>query len=99
MQVEMRRLHKDIILETLPWQGGALPSAEITAWAKDKLLSYYVQFEPHYWPREKFRNKAPEEVRVIDDTGKLIARYTLEDVARDLKLILRSIPTGPRCQN
>ena len=76
MRMEFRRMTGGLIHERT-WPAHGRPIEEITAEAKDALRSCYEGDLFSFWPKREFAPNAPEEVRVVDGEGRLIAQYDL----------------------
>jgi hypothetical protein len=83
MKMEFRRLTGKAMLDDRPWPSVGVPAAELREHARDALLSFYVGNDHEFWPREEFRDKAPEEVRIVDAAGSVIAGYDIRDIISD----------------
>lgn len=76
MWMEFRRMSGTLILERA-WPSHGRPVEEIAAEAKDALASCYEGDKFSFWPKKEFAPNAPEEVRVVDGEGRIIAQYDL----------------------
>jgi hypothetical protein len=76
MRMEFRRMTGVLILERA-WPAHGRPVEEIAAEAKDALASCYEGDKFSFWPKKEFASNAPEEVRVVDGEGRVIAQYDL----------------------
>jgi hypothetical protein len=83
MKMEFRRLDDGKrVLPDRPWHEG-LP-AELLEHAKAALMSFYDGNEHDFWAKPQFREGGlPEEVRIVDDAGKVVARYDAREAIAD----------------
>ncbi len=92
MQIELRRMNGKL-LTRLDWTlSSAVSATEMVGLMRARLMSHYDKDDKHFWPLERHRNHAPEEVRMLDDTGNVIGNYNLNDAIRDTGLTLIGIP-------
>jgi hypothetical protein len=82
MRVEFRRLI-GTVLEERPWPILAVNSDELRKEAAALLGGFYESDEREFWPKKKFIQKTPEEVRIMDSAGKILARYDVWDLIDD----------------
>ena len=45
--------------------------------AKDILISYYEADDRFFWPKSSYSDKAPQGVRIVDASRKVLARYNV----------------------
>jgi len=83
MRMEFRRLTGKSVFEDRPWSTEGIPAAELKEHAKDALMSFYTGNQHEFWPKEQFRDKAPEQARIVDEVGKIIAQYDIRDAIAD----------------
>jgi hypothetical protein len=76
MRMQFRRMSGALILER-EWPAHGRPVEEIAAEAIEALTSCYEGDAFSFWPKKAFAPDAPEEVRVIDADGAIIARCDL----------------------
>jgi hypothetical protein len=83
MKMEFRRLADGKrVLPDRRWHEG-LP-AELLEHAKAALMSFYDGNEHDFWAKPQFRDGGlPEEVRIVDDAGKVVARYDAREAIAD----------------
>ena len=56
--------------------------------ARDILMSYYEgddRFFWFFWPKPSYGDKAPQGVRIVDDSGKVLSRYNVYDLSDDTR--------------
>jgi hypothetical protein len=95
MRIEMRRLQGEKALESFDWVPSESVSAdEIREMAKRWLMGCHGQTETNFWPLAKFKGNAPEAVWVLDQSGGVITKYSLDDLIRDTGKALVGIPVG-----
>ena len=51
--------------------------------ARDILMSYYEGDDRFFWPKPSYGDKAPQGVRIVDDSGKVLSRYNVYDWSDD----------------
>ena len=61
---------------------------ELLQFAKNSLNGFYEGVERVFWPKPKHISRAPEEVRIVNDEGDVLAKYTVSDLAKDTKKYL-----------
>lgn len=81
MRMEFRRLTGESILGDRPWQKGTLE--ELLGHAKAALMGFYDNNQNEFWPKEQFRCKAPEQVRIVDEAGNVVAQYDIRNIIAD----------------
>jgi len=66
--------------------------------AKEALASFYEGNEHFFWPKREFAPNAPEEVRIINDYGIVVAKYDIHNLGADTKRSLsrRKMPRHPK---
>ena len=82
MRMEFRRMTGGLVHE-LAWPVHGRPIAEITAEAKDALASCYEGDAYAFWPKKEFAPNAPEQVRIVDDSGAVVVQYDLVHLLAD----------------
>jgi hypothetical protein len=84
MRIELWRLSDDHPFNThdigVPVSEDAL--AEL---ARDILMSYYEGDDHFFWPKPSYGAKAPQGVRIVDDSGKVLSRYNVYDLSDDTR--------------
>jgi hypothetical protein len=90
--VEYRRLTGENMQERKPWPFTDLSVVEARSYSRETLKTFYTGDESHFWPREVFRDRAPEEVRIVGEAGNVVAAYTIRDVTQDTSRTLIGIP-------
>ena len=56
--------------------------------ARDILMGYYGYYEGDdrfFWPKPSYGDKAPQGVRIVDDSGKVLSRYNVYDLSDDTR--------------
>ena len=61
-------------------------------YARAALEGFYTGDEKWFWPLEAWRDRAPEEVRIVGGSGEVLAKYALLDIIRDTVRHLTGIP-------
>jgi hypothetical protein len=84
MRMEFRRLVGTVIFET-SWPDQDEQIDEFNEQAKEALVSFYEGTEHCFWPKKEFAANAPEEVRIINEQGIVVAKYDIHDFATDTK--------------
>ena len=84
MRMEFRRLVGTVIFET-SWPDQDEQIDEFNEQAKEALVSFYEGTEHCFWPKKEFAANAPEEVRIVDEQGIIVAKYDIHDFATDTK--------------
>jgi len=51
--------------------------------ARNILISYYEADDRFFWPKPSYGARAPQGVRIVDPTGKVISRYNVYDLSDD----------------
>jgi hypothetical protein len=96
MRMEFRRLIGTIIFETT-WPEEEEPIADHNEQAKEALESFYDGNEHCFWPKKEFSPNAPEEVRIINEYGIVVAKYDVHNLAADTKRSLApKMPKAPK---
>ena len=83
MRMEFRRL-VGTILDVRSWPTHGVTSADLRKQAAAMLRSFYDSDEFAFWPKKQFFQKAPEEVRIVDSAGDVVARYDICDLIADM---------------
>ena len=84
MRVELWRLSDDHPFNTHDI-GVPVPEEDLAALARDILMSYYKADGRFFWPKPSYGNKAPQGVRIVDASGKVLARYNVYDLSEDTR--------------
>jgi hypothetical protein len=92
VKMEFRRLTGKPMFDDRPWQTDGVEISKLREHAKDALASFYTGNDRAFWPKEQFRDKAPEEIRIVDAAGEVVARYDIRDMIADTKRQLTGIP-------
>ena len=82
MRMELRRL-AGTVLEKRPWPILAVNSEELRKDAATVLGGFYESDEHAFWPKSQLAHMTPEEVRILDAAGKVLARYDVWDLIED----------------
>ena len=84
MRIELWRLSDDHPFNT---HDIGVPVAEddLPELARDILMSYYAGDEHFFWPKPSYGDKAPQGVRIVDDSGKVLSRYNVYDLSDDTR--------------
>jgi hypothetical protein len=90
MRMEFRRLTGTVIFETA-WPAQDEPVTELNEQAKEALTGFYEGNEHSFWPKKEFAPNAPEEVRIIDEYGFVVAKYDIRDLGADTKRSLADV--------
>jgi hypothetical protein len=80
VKLEFRRLTGKPMLDDRPWRAEGIPASDLKEHAKAALMGFYANDQHEFWPKEQFRDKAPEEVRIVDAAGNVVARYDIRDI-------------------
>ena len=51
--------------------------------ARDILMGYYEGDDSFFWPKSSYGDKAPQGVRIVDGSGKVVSRYNVYDLSDD----------------
>jgi hypothetical protein len=51
--------------------------------ARGILMSYYQADDRFFWPKPSYGDTAPQAVRLVDGSGKVLARYNVYDWSDD----------------
>jgi hypothetical protein len=86
MRIELWRLNTHDI-------GGSGPEDALAELARDILMGYYEADDRSFWPKPSYGNNAPQEVRIVNDSGELLSRYNVQDVIEDTRREL--VAAGP----
>ena len=54
-------------------------------------MDFYEGNQHEFWPKAKFRDKAPEEVTIFDASGRLLAAYDIRNMMADTNRRLSGI--------
>ena len=84
MRVELWRLGDDHPFNTHDI-GVPVPEEALAELARDILMSYYKGDDRFFWPKPPYADKAPQGVRIIDDSGKVLSRYNVYDLSEDTR--------------
>jgi formylmethanofuran dehydrogenase subunit D len=82
MRMEFRRLTGELVGQ-LPWPAQVTSADELRTKAREALAGFYESNELEFWPRERFAANAPEEVRIVSETGEIVVSYTIKDFTAD----------------
>jgi len=84
MRMEFRRL-TGRVLWTRDWSAHGLSAADLRNQARETLMGFYEGNQDELWPKAEFRDKAPEEVTILDASGRLLAAYDILNMMADTK--------------
>jgi hypothetical protein len=82
MRVELWRLSDDRPFNTHDL-GSPVPQDGLAELARDILMSYYEGDDRFFWPKPSYGDKAPQGVRIVDGSGKVLSRYNVYDFSDD----------------
>jgi hypothetical protein len=82
MRVELWRLGDDRPFNTHDI-GVPVPEEGLAELAIDILVSYYEGDDRFFWPKPSYGDRAPQGVRIIDDSGRVLSRYNVYDWSDD----------------
>ena len=82
MRVELWRLSDGRPFNTHDL-GIPVPQDGLAKLARDILMSYYEGDDRFFWPKPSYGDKAPQGVRIVDDSGKVLSRYNVYDLSDD----------------
>jgi hypothetical protein len=74
MRMELRLLIGTLIFDQ-PWPDKEMSTEELKEQAKDALVNFYEGDERSLWSGTEFARKVPEEVRIVDANGAVVAHY------------------------
>jgi hypothetical protein len=83
MQLELRRLSGQPVHEELWRSTQDIPLADLNECVKDVLMSFYDGNDREFWPKDQYRERAPQVARIIDTAGQVVAQYDIDDLAED----------------
>jgi hypothetical protein len=82
MQMEFRRL-TGLALGHQSWPSLGTTPADLATQTATMLRAHYNSDGKQIWPKKQYFQKAPEEVRIVDDAGRVVARYDIRDLISD----------------
>ena len=84
MRIELWRLSDEHPFNTHD-VGFPVPEDALAELARDILMSYYEGDDRFFWPKPSYGDKAPQGVRIVDDSGKVLSRYNVYDLSDDTR--------------
>lgn len=84
MRMEFRRLIGALVFDR-PWPVQGLSKKQLDDQAKDALASLYEGDGRSVWPKKEYASNAPEEVRIVDASGAVLAHYDIRNLVADTK--------------
>jgi hypothetical protein len=84
MRIELWRFSDDHPFNTHD-VGVTIPEDALARLARDILMSYYEADDRFFWPKPSYGDKAPQGVRIVDRSGKVLSRYNVYDVTEDTR--------------
>ena len=82
MRIELWRLSDEHPFNTHD-VGVPVPEDALAELVRDILMSYYEGDDHFFWPKPSYGDKAPQGVRIVDDSGKVLSRYNVYDLSDD----------------
>ena len=82
MRIELWRLSDERPFNTHDI-GFPVPEDALAELARDILMSYYEGDDRFFWPKPSYGDRAPQGVRIVDDSDKVLSRCNVYDLSDD----------------